>query len=632
MPIRLIWKKKDEPEQLKVSEEPANEPAPSSPIKERKRFWRITAYWLTVLTIWAVVTFLGTLSYFALTLPDPVIAGKNKRPPNVTVLAADGSIIANRGMRREHIRLEDMPEHLVNAVLAVEDSRFYDHMGIDPYGLVRAGWANYQSGQVVQGGSTITQQIAKNLYFSSEQSVTRKFKEAFTAIWMEMRLSKKEIFELYLNRVYFGSGAYGIEAAAYHYFGKTTGDLNLGEAALLAGLLKAPSRYSPTQNPKASKKRTQLVLKRMMELNLVDKRLARRTIVNPVRLRRITVDNDFSYVADWVIERLPGFLGNNEKDLVVETTIDRNLQAMTQSSLRRFIARDGRRSNVSEAAAIIYDREGGIKALSGGLSHKESPFNRAVQAMRQPGSAFKPFVFLAALESGLTPSSQVLDTPIDVSGWRPRNYAGYYRGRITVGQALTKSVNTVAVRLFLHAGRDRVVKTARRLGISTDIHHKPSLALGTAEVNLLELTGAYVPFANGGRGILPHVIKKIRDINGKLLYERRGRGPGQIIELVYVKAMNRMMNSVIMRGTGRRAYFSGQALAGKTGTSQDYRDAWFIGYSPYFVMGVWVGNDDNVPMRAVTGGNLPAMIWRHVMSRAHKGLRPRGLHGVQRLY
>ncbi len=631
MPIRLIWKKKDEPKQPEVSEDPPAK-TPHAPKLKKKRKWRIIAYWMTVLTIWAVVTFLGTLSYFALTLPDPVIAGKNKRPPNVTILATDGSIIANRGMRREHIRIDDMPKHLVNAVLAVEDSRFYDHAGIDPYGLLRATWVNYRRGQVVQGGSTITQQLAKNLFFSAEQSVTRKFKEAMTAIWMEMRLSKKEILELYLNRVYFGSGAYGVEAAAYHYFGKTTRDLNLGEAALLAGLLKAPSRYSPTQNPKASRNRTQLVLKRMMKLKLVNLRLARKTIVNPVKLRRITVDNDFSYVADWVIERLPGFLGNNEKDLVVETTIDRNLQSIMQVNVRGFMARAGARNRASEAAAIIYDPEGGVKALSGGLSHKKSPYNRAVKSKRQPGSAFKPFVFLAALETGLTPGSYVQDRPIDVSGWRPRNYAGFYRGRITVRKALTKSVNTAAVRLFLHAGRERVVKTARRLGISTDIHQEPSLALGTAEVNLLELTGAYVPFANGGRGIFPHIIKRIRNINGKVLYKRKVQGAGQIIELVYVRAMNRMMNQVIIQGTGKRAYFSGQAIAGKTGTSQDYKDAWFIGYSPYYTMGVWVGNDDNEPMRAVTGGSLPAIIWRRVMTKAHKGLRPRGLHGVERLY
>ncbi|MGH1349970.1 MAG: transglycosylase domain-containing protein [Methyloligellaceae bacterium] len=633
MPIRLIWKKKDEPKQPEVSESPTEEPKPSAPPKRKRRFLRIMTYWLTVLTIWGVVTFLGTLSYFALTLPDPVLAGKNKRPPNVTILSTDGSIIASRGMRREHIRIEHMPRHLVNAVLAIEDSRFYDHFGIDPYGLIRAGWTNYRTGQVVQGGSTITQQLAKNLYFSSKQSVSRKLKEAMAAIWMEIRLSKEEIIELYLNRVYFGAGAHGIEAAAYQYFGKTTGDLTLGESALLAGLLKAPSRYSPTQNPKTSRRRTQLVLKRMMDLDLVDKRLARKIIVNPVKLRRTAIDNDFSYVADWIIaHRLPGFLGYNEKDLVVETTIDKKLQAMVQHSLRNIITREGRRSRASEAAAVIYDASGGIKALSGGLSHKKSPYNRATKAKRQPGSAFKPFVFLAALESGLTPGSYVLDTPIDVDGWRPRNYAGFYRGRITIRQALRKSVNTAAVRLFLHAGRERVVRTARRLGISTEIHHEPSLALGTAEVNLLELTGAYVPFANGGKGILPHVIKRVRNISGKILYERQGQGPGQIIELVYVKAMNRMMNSVILRGTGRRAYFSGQALAGKTGTTQDYKDAWFVGYSPYYVMGVWVGNDDNTPMRAVTGGKLPAMIWRHVMTRAHKGLRPRGLHGVHRLY
>ncbi len=617
--------------QKKIKETENNElTIPSEKPRKKRIFLQHILYWLTVISIWCVLTLTGAISYYALTLPDPVIAGLDKRPPNVKILSDNNKIIANRGMRRDHIRLEHLPKNLINAVLSMEDRRFYNHIGIDPYGMIRAGIINYKSGQVVQGGSTITQQLAKNLFLSSQKTFARKGKEILAALWLELHLTKKQILELYLNRVYFGAGAYGIEAAAYQYFEKTAKQLTLAESALLAGLLKAPSKYSPTRNPIISKKRARLVIRRMRELGKISKLQARNAIFHPAKIRRVKDDNDYSYVADWVIESIPGFLGDNEKDLIVETTINQNIQKITQKAIRKIMRAKAKTKNARQASAVIYDSKGAIKALSGGRSHKISPFNRAVKALRQPGSAFKPFIFLAALETGLSRKSIVLDEPIDIGGWRPRNYKGYYRGPITLEQALSKSVNTAAVRLFLKAGRSRVVQTARRLGISTNIHHKPSLALGTAEVTLLELTAAYVPFSNGGKGILPYIIKSIKDLNGNILYQRIGHGPGRVISHKHVKEMNRMMSSVIVNGTGKRANFPGQVIAGKTGTSQNFRDAWFLGYTPYYTMGVWVGNDDNSNMKSVTGGSVPARIWNYVMKRIHSPLPSRNLPGVRR--
>ena len=617
----------------KKAEDEAKEEAPPEAEKQEKpkkkrRIFRVFLYWFTVIFIWTTMTLLGAISYYALTLPDPSQAGLDKKPPNVTIIASNGDIIAKRGMRRQHIRLKEMPKHLVDAVLSIEDSRFYYHIGFDPYGMLRAIWVNYRTGQVVQGGSTITQQLAKNLFLSSQRTFARKAKEILAAFWLEMHLSKTEILELYLNRMYYGAGAYGIEAASYQYFEKSTKELTLSEASLLAGLLKAPSRYSPTRNRKASRNRTKLVLNRMRILGKISKKDVRTATQYPAKIRHQSKDQDFSYVVDWILEQIPGFVGETGKDLIVRTTINPRLQKLMQQGIANIMQKYSRRKRAGEAAAVMINKYGAIQALSGGRSHKVSPFNRAVRAKRQPGSAFKPFVFLAALESGYSTRSIVQDRPIRIGTWRPRNYAGYHRGPITVQHAMTKSVNSVAVRLFLKAGRGRVIQAARRLGISSEIHHKPSLALGTAEVSLLELTAAYVPFSNGGRGIVPYVIKSIEDINGKKLYRRIGKGPGRIISRRHVNAMNRMMNSVIVRGTGQAAYFRGQAMAGKTGTSQSFRDAWFLGYTPYYTMGVWVGNDDNTNMRSVTGGSIPAVIWNYVMRNAHRRLPPRSLPGV----
>lgn len=602
--------------------------AAKSSRKNGTSYLRSIAYWGAVAAIWGGVIITGLVAYFSLALPDPQVAGLNDRPPNITILAANGTVLAERGMRRDHVRLSYMPKHLISAVLTTEDRRFYNHFGIDPVGLARAIYHNSRAGNVVQGGSTITQQLAKNLFLKSDRTFLRKFQEAALAIWLEYKFSKNKILELYLNRVYFGAGAYGVEAASQRYFGKSVRNVTISEAALLAGLLKAPSRYAPTNNAKLAARRSRVVLKLMHQsgaLSAQSYRAARRA---PARLRKWKKNNGTDYVLDWVSELLPGFVGRVSNDLIIETTISPTIQRDAYLALTQLMEQNGPSRNAKEAAAIILDRTGAIKGLIGGRSYKRSQFNRAVKAKRQPGSAFKPFVYLAAIESGMTPHTVLYDKPIKIKDWRPKNNSKRYLGAITMRESLARSVNTVAVRLLLEAGRWRVVRTARRLGIHSELHRKPSLALGTAEVSLLELTAAYTPFANGGYGVVPHIIRRVKDRSGKILYERSGTGPGRIISHPYVGAMNDMMRATIHWGTGRTARIAGLDVAGKTGTTQNFRDGWFIGYSAQLIGGVWVGNDDGSAMKKVTGGGLPAQIWRQMMVRAHRTYRKRLLPGA----
>jgi len=554
------------------------------------------------------------------------------RPPNVTVRAADGTILAERGFRRGHMSLDALSPHLVNAVLATEDRRFYWHMGIDPLGLIRAGIRNTQEGAVVEGGSTITQQLAKNLFLKPERTIARKLEELIYAVWLERRFSKDEILELYLNRVYFGGGAYGAEAAARHYFGKPARDLTLPQAALLAGLLKAPSRYTPRRSVKLANGRITEVLDRMVDAGFIEEAQARVASAQPLGLVAKGDDTGYPYAVDWVAELLPEFVGENHGDLIVDTTIDTGLQRNAQKALRQLLDREGQKSAAEEGAVVVLDPYGGVKAVVGGRSYQASPFDRAIKALRQPGSAFKPFVYLAALEAGYSPNSRAIDGPTTIAGWSPRNYTGTYRGEVSLREGLTHSLNTVAAKVAAAVGPSRVAHTAHRLGIQSALHHNPSLALGTAEVTLLELTGAYVPFANGGQKAMPHIITRIRTSDGKVVYARKPRAPGQVVASAHVGAMNDMLNSALVRGTGKRAAIPAHVAAGKTGTTQASRDAWFVGYTAHYVTGVWIGNDDNKPMRKVTGGSLPAQLWHDIMVQAHADKTPLALPGTRGSY
>ena len=579
--------------------------------------------------IWGIIVLGGAVIYFIAQVPDPVIAALDDRPPNVTILAQDGTVLAERGLRRGHVRLDMLPPYLVQAVLSTEDRRFYAHFGIDPLGLVRASFRNASVGSVVEGGSTVTQQLAKNLFLSPKRTITRKLEEVVYAVWLEQRFSKDEILELYLNRVYFGGGTYGVEAASRRYFGKSARFVTLSQAALLAGLLKAPSRYAPTRSVKAANARADEVLDNMVEAGFLSPEQARNASQQPLRLSAKGDDTGYPYPVDFVAELLPEFVGEQDGDLIVETTIDAALQRVSQQALRHLLDDEGAELNAGEGAVVVLDPLGGVKALIGGRSYSTSPFDRALKALRQPGSAFKPFVYLAALESGYTPDSVAYDGPTTVAGWSPRNYTGIYQGEISLRDALAQSINTVAARLAAEVGPWKVVRTARRLGIQSKLHDSPSIALGTAEVTLLELTGAYAPFANGGQGVLPHIITRVRDGDGKLLYQRQRSTSGQVVALQFVGAMNDMMYATVARGTGRQAAIEGQIAAGKTGTTQSFRDAWFVGYTAHYVGGVWVGNDNGTRMKKVTGGTLPAKLWHEIMLYAHRDKTAQPLPGTR---
>jgi len=579
--------------------------------------------------LWCAAFLGAAIALFIASLPDPVVATLDDRPPNLTILAFDGTVLAERGLRRGHVRLDKLPPYLIKAVIATEDRRFYHHFGIDPLGLVRAAYANFVAGGVVEGGSTVTQQLAKNLFLKPERTVTRKLEEVIYAVWLEQRFDKDEILELYLNRVYFGGGTYGVEAASRHYFGKSARAVTLSEAALLAGLLKAPSRYSPTRNVTRSLARVDEVLDNMVEAGFLTAAEARAAASQKIVLRARGDETGYPYPVDFAAEQLAELVGENEGDLIVETTIDAGLQRAAQKAVRSEIDTEGADLDISEGAVVVLDPSGAVKALVGGRSYQASPFDRAVKSLRQPGSAFKPFVYLAGLESGYTPDSVADDAPVNVSGWSPKNHTGTYGGEMTLRYSLAHSINTVAVKLASDVGRWKVVRTAKRLGIHSKLHDQPSIALGTAEVTLLDLTSAYAPFANGGMLAPPYIVASVRNGDGKILYAHKRENQTQVIAQAYLGPMNDMMNATIVYGTGKQAALPDHVAGGKTGTSQQSRDAWFVGYTAHYVAGVWVGNDDGSKMKNVTGGTVPARLWHDIMNYAHRGKPIMALPGTR---
>jgi penicillin-binding protein 1A len=525
------------------------------------------------------------------------------------------------------VSIKELPTYLPRAFVAIEDRRFFSHYGVDPIGLLRAAAANVLHRGVSQGGSTLTQQLAKNLFLTQQRTLWRKMQEAVLAVWLERKFSKTEILELYLNRVYFGSGAYGVEAAAQKYFGKHAREVKIAEAAMLAGLVKSPSRLAPSRNPNGAERRAQAVLAAMTEVGFVTETMAKAALAQPARAVK-PAGGSINYVADWIMDVLDDLVGRVDQDLVVETSIDPVLQAAAEKALVDELALKGQKFDVAQGAVVAVTPEGAVRAMVGGKNYAESQFNRAVAAKRQPGSAFKPFVYLTALERGLTPDSVREDKPVALKGWKPENYGHEYHGPVTLTQALSHSLNTVSVRLTLEVGPGAVAKTAYRLGIASKLDANPSLALGTSEVSLLELTCAYAPFANGGNAIAPHVVERVRTRAGEGLYARAPQPLGRIIEPRYVAMMNAMMRETLVSGTAQKAQFPGWPAAGKTGTSQDFRDAWFIGYTGRLVTGVWVGNDDSSPTRKATGGSLPVDVWSQFMRAAHQGVAVASLPGL----
>jgi penicillin-binding protein 1A len=587
-------------------------------------------YWAAVLGLWGAIALVGVVIWVGAHLPAIQSLEIPKRPPTIQIVGFDGGVLATRGeMAGTNVSLKELPPYLPKAFIAIEDRRFYSHYGVDPLGIARAAVANVLHRGVSQGGSTLTQQLAKNLFLTQERTLKRKLQEVELAFWLERKHSKSEILELYLNRVYFGSGAYGVEAAAQRYFGKSAKNVTVAEAAMLAGLVKSPSRLAPNRNPEGAEKRAQTVLSAMAEAKFITDAQAQASIGHPSYNVKAAGAGTVNYVADWIGEVLDDLVGQIDQNIVVETSIDPKLQSVAEAAIIDELAAKSVKFNVSQGALVAMTPDGAVRAMVGGRNYAESQYNRALTAKRQPGSAFKPFVYLTAIEAGLTPETIRQDAPLDVKGWKPENYGHEYFGPVTLTQALAMSLNTVAVRLGLEVGPKNVVRTAHRLGISSKLDANASIALGTSEVSVTELVGAYAPFANRGLGVSPHVVTKIRTSDGKVLYARPADQLGQVIEPRHVAMMNTMMQETLLSGTARKAEIPGWTAAGKTGTSQDFRDAWFIGYTANLVTGVWLGNDDNSPTKKATGGGLPVEVWTRFMRAAHQGVPVAALPGSQ---
>ncbi len=585
-------------------------------------------YWTLVLGLWCAIGLGGLVAYHAAQLPPINQLTVPKRPPNIAILAADGSLLANRGETGGRtITIGEVPPYLPKAFVAIEDRRFYDHFGIDPVGLTRAMVNNLRRTGGVQGGSTLTQQLAKNLFLTQERTAARKIQEAILALWLERTYTKDQILELYLNRVYFGSGAYGVEAAAQRYFNKSARSVTIAEAAMLAGLVQAPSRLAPNRNPEAAEKRAQLVITAMADQGLISQASAKTALIAPAEASERIGAGSVNYAADYVMDVLDDFIGAVEGDVTVLTTIDTKLQSSAETILVEALNAQGQKQGVGQGAVVSMAPDGGIRALIGGRDYTRSQFNRATAAKRQPGSSFKPFVYLTALEKGLTPDTIREDGPVSIKGWEPENYSRSYRGPVTLQTALAHSLNTVAARLIQEVTPREVIRTAQRLGINSALQPNLSLALGTSEVTPVELTAAYTTFANGGQGVLPYVIREVKSSAGKVVYARKASGFGTIIQPQTLSMMNSMLHEVMVSGTGSKVNIPGWELGGKSGTTQDFRDAWFVGFSARLVTAVWLGNDDNSAMKRVAGSGLPADIWGKYMKAAHAGMQPAPLPG-----
>lgn len=596
--------------------------------KRRRSLLGWLVRFILALGFWAAAAGVATFAFVWFTLAQNGVFQIPEREPGILILASDGTELAQRGtFFGDSVNIEALPDYVPNAIIAIEDRRFYSHHGIDPWGLARAMLTNLRGGRMSQGGSTLTQQLAKNLFLSPERTLNRKLQEAVLAVWLETKFSKDEILQLYMNRVYFGGGANGIDKASRAFYNKGPEELTIMEAATLAGLLKAPSSYNPAKNPEEARQRATLVLQKMVEEGYISEADRQEALASATNTTPADYVPATQYAVDWIVDQLPLFTKETKESLVVETSLDTVLQLKAEASLRKRLADNGKKLNVSEGALVMLDATGGVKALVGGRSYKKSQFNRAVKAKRQPGSAFKTFVYLAAIEAGYRPETVEVDEPIRIGNWTPENYTQRYLGPVTLETAFALSINTVAARLGQAVTPAAIAAVAHRLGITSPLGTDATLALGTSEVTPLELTSAFVPFANGGYAVEPYVVTRIYTKSGKVLYQRQGDGLGQVINSNDLGAMNILLRAVVREGTATKAEFGNLDIGGKTGTSQDYRDAWFIGFTPYYVTGVWMGNDDNSPTKKVTGGSLPALVWKDVMEEAHKGLEPRVLPG-----
>ena len=584
--------------------------------KPKRSFVGRLFYWGGVLAVWGLIFAVVFFAIFARDLPDTSSLYEVDRQPSITYLDRSGALIAVRGTQMAPpVDLDALPDYVPAAFVAIEDRRYWVHPGFDPIGMSRAMASNLKAGRVVQGGSTITQQLAKNLFLTPDQNLKRKVQELMLAVWLEVKFTKKEILALYLNRVYFGAGAYGIEAASQRYFDKPAERLTVGEAALLAGLLKAPSRYSPVSESERAATRATVVLNSMVETGIISEEQRQAAVAEPVRVSRTLASQHAQYFIDWLDKQIRSLIGEQSQDLIVETTLDLSLQTDAERAVRRIIDRD-KGKGVEQAALVALDGDGRVRAMIGGASYPDSQFNRATDARRQAGSAWKPFVYLAALEAGYTPDTTVVDQEVTIGGWKPRNYSGTFKGPMTLAQAVAQSTNTIAADVADKVGRSNVANVARRLGINGNISTQPSMALGAVEVTPLEMAQAFSAFANGGRRVQAWGINRIRTNDGRVIYQQTQDSGAQAIQNPSLYYLNQMLRGVVTSGTGRSAAISGRDIAGKTGTTSDYKDAWFVGYTGGFTAAVWVGKDNNTAMNRVSGGGAPAAIWSTFMRAA----------------
>ena len=595
----------------------------------RRRRGRAWPYALALLCIWGLIFGAVFYSRFLSNLPDVNSLLARGPSEDITLLDDKGRLIARRGLTQGAMTpVGALPAYVANAFIAIEDRRFREHLGLDPIGLLRAATENIEAGHIVQGGSTLTQQLAKNLFLDSDRTFDRKLQEAMVALYLESRYSKDQILTLYLSRVYFGAGATGIEAAAERFFGKRARELTLAEAAMLAGSVKAPAKLNPLADPDASAARARIVLDAMREAGFIDTRVWREAIDTRPHVIRGSGQSGGGYFTDWAISRIDGLIGAVNEPVVVETTFDLDAQTAAERAVAEGLAAEGEKLNAGQAALVALTPDGAVRAMVGGRSYRESPYNRAADALRQPGSAFKPFVYLAAFEHGRAPSDVMDDAPVDIHGWKPDDYEGKYEGEITLTRAFAKSSNSIAAQLTAEVGPRAVARVAHRLGIASHLDLNASLALGTSAVSPLELTGAYAAFANGGTAVVPFAIREIRGAGGRILWRRHNPRRASAMTPTNLGAMTGLMAETVSAGTGRAARLADRPSAGKTGTSQDFRDAWFVGFSADLVCGVWIGNDDNTPMTRATGGGLPARIFKQFMDAAEKGLPARPLPGT----
>jgi len=552
------------------------------------------------------------------------------REPAVEFIDVKGATISVRGPRYGRAVLaEQLPAHVVNAFIAAEDRRFREHTGVDMWAIVRATLANARAGRTVEGASTITQQLVKNLFLTPDQTIKRKAQEARLAGDLERLLKKSEILDLYLNRIYLGAGAYGLDAASRTYFGKQPADLTLAESAMLASFPKAPTRFANEAQSTRAKERQHYVLTQMVEAGFISKTQADEAYGQELLFAKDTTDTFTGHALDYAVERVHDLLPNPPPDLVIKLTLDLTLQAAAQEAVEQGLATMGKDRRASEGAALLIDVNGAVRAMVGGRDYLKSQFNRATQARRQPGSSFKMFVYAAALEDGMTPGTVRYDMPITINNWRPRNYGGEYHGAVTLSEALAESLNTVAAQIGNEIGVDKVTALAHEFGVRSALHNYPSITLGSDEVTLLDMTTGFGVLAKGGLQMSPYIIEEIRNSKGNLLYSNPVATSPRIYPEKLVGEMNSMLTRVVVAGTGGAARIPGWDVAGKTGTSQDWRDAWFLGYTTRYVGGVWVGNDDDKPMAKITGGEMSARIWADMMKIALKDIPPEPLPGAK---